>query len=143
MAAADRCLVCGQITTQPETEFAGLKGQECVLLARVCSTDCEDEARRFAARRAVQEQPARAGFLVGLLGVMAAGFFAVSGRELGRVLVILGLFGLGTTRLAYPDAIPDRVVRRLGLTRASQLMPWFGVGLCTIAVALAVLLMFR
>src|SRR5687767_7884266 len=97
------CVVCRGPAAAPEP-LPGLRGEDGVLHAAVCSPPCRDLARRHAARRAVQLAPARAGVMVALLGLVTGALFAVSGRDLGRPLVVLALLGAGTTRLAYPDA---------------------------------------
>ena len=121
----------------------GVKGDESALVLDLCSPACGDEARRFAARRSAQMQPSLAGMLVAGLGVLAAGAFIWSGRDLGRALLVLAVFGAGTTRLAYPDALPATLVRRLGLARATETLQWLGVALCFAAIALALVFLIR
>ena len=132
------CVVCGRETALPPAPVAGLKGDGAALAVRVCSPECAEAARRFAARRSAQIQPSLAGMLVAGLGVIAAGLFVATGRDLGRALLVLSVFGAGTTRLAYPDALPAGLARRFGIARATEMLQWLGVVLCVAAIALAV-----
>ena len=138
-ALASPCFRCGSPTTASPTQVAGGKGEPHGLAARLCSPACVESARRFAARRAVQLKPSRAGLLVGGLGVVTAVFFQATGRDLGGALLVLALLGLGTTCLAYPDALPLAWPRRLGLERAATLQQALGVLLGLVAVALALI----
>ena len=138
LAAAARCFVCGTRSERPPVSIAGLRGEPRALVARVCSETCLDAARRFAARRSAQLGPARAGLLVATLGLAVGLLFLATGRDMGRPLLVLSLFGAGTTRLAYPDAVPSALARRLGLATATELLQWAGVVLAMGAVALGI-----
>lgn len=137
-AATSRCLICRAAAGEREL-VPGLKGEREALAASLCSPDCREQARRFAARRSAQLSAGRAGLLVAATGVVTAASFLATGRDLGRALLVLSLLGAGTTRLAYPDALPLWLVRRLGLAAALELGQWLGVGLGLLAVALALL----
>src|SRR5689334_6430905 len=111
MGEDSRCLVCRGRAPEAPVAVAGLRGEPHALAARVCSEACLDAARRFAARRSAQRGPARAGLLVAALGLVVGAVFLATGRDLGRPLLVLSLFGAGTTRLAYPDAVPTALAR--------------------------------
>jgi hypothetical protein len=134
--ASSRCVACGRKTARPPAAVPGLKGEDAALREPLCSPACAEAARRFAARRSAQLQPARAGVLVAALGLAAGLFFLATGRELGRLLLVFSLLAAGTIRLAYPDAVAPWIVRGLGLGRARLLRQWAGVALGLAAVAL-------
>ena len=112
-------------------------------MERVCSPACAARAHRFAARRSAQLAPSRAGALVAALGLATGFVFLFTQRDLGRVLLVIGLLGAGTTRLAYPETVPLLLVRRLGIDRAVSAGRWTGVvlGLLAVGLGLALLLL--
>ena len=130
------CVGCGISTAHPPRGFDGVKGEGVAFTAAVCSPECDAIARRIAPRYSIQFRPALAGYLVGALGVVTGSAFVISGRDLGRVLLVFGLFGSATTRLAYPDVVPLWLCRRYGHERASILLQWLGVLLAIGAVVL-------
>ena len=141
-ATRHHCLGCGETTERAEQEFCGIKGADETITAAVCSPPCADQVLRFAARRSAQAQTATAGYLVAGLGLLTCPLFWLSGRELGRVLLVLALLGAATTRLAYPDVIPLWLGRRLGIARTKMWMQWLGVAIGLVAVGLALAFLF-
>ena len=137
------CAGCGRPTTAPEQDFTGVKGDPEQLRLRPCGDDCRAELVRFAARRSAQRPTALAGYLVAALGIALSPLFFLTGRELGGVLLVLGLLGTAYTRLAYPDIVPLRLVRRLGVGAATAALQWAGVGLGLFAVGLGVWFVLR
>ena len=130
------CMSCGISTAHPPRGFDGVKGEGVAFTVAVCSPECDKIVRRMAPRYSIQLRPALAGYLVSALGVVTGGAFVLSGRDLGRVLLVFGIFGSATTRLAYPDVVPLWLAQRYGHERASILLQWLGVLLAFGAVGL-------
>lgn len=137
------CIGCGISTGHPPKAFEGVRGGGIAFTASVCSPECDALMARVAPRYSIQIKPALAGYLVGALGVVTGAAFVLSGRELGRVLLVFGLFGAATTRLAYPDVVPLWLARRYGHPRASVALQWVGVLMALGTVGLGVWLAMR
>lgn len=134
------CFVCA--ATGPLTGDGGLPGGAHLAGLPVCSEACRAESVRFAGRFLANRQTALGGHAVAALGLVAGTLFLYTERDLGRLLVAFSFFGLGTTRLAYPDVVPLALARRFGSRRVVETFQWLGIALCggTLVAAALVLL---
>ena len=119
--------------------LAGVHGLESL---PVCTPACRAESKQFAGRYLANLRPALAGHAVAALGLAAGLVFRASGRDLGGLLVAFSIFGFGTTRLAYPEVVPMRLVHRFGSRRAIEAFQWLGIAACLSALAVALVLIF-